>query len=69
MAFYQCEFNYDNHSTWIDFQTDNKEQFINRTIWSVNNLLNKIKNNENFSILTYISKFDFTITLKKIFDD
>ena len=69
LAFYQCEFNYDNDSRWIDFQTDNKEQFINRSIWNVDYLLNKIKDNENFSILTYIGKFDFTITLKKIFDD
>lgn len=68
LAFYQCEFNYDNYLIWDDFKTGNKELFINRNICHVSfkedDLLNTIKNNEKFN-LSYHSNLDFNITLKK----
>jgi hypothetical protein len=73
MAFYQCEFNYDNYLIWGDFKTDNKELFINRNICRVycedDDLLAKIKKSDNFFKFVYLKKLDFNITLKKIFDN
>ena len=73
MAFYQCEFNYDNYLIWGDFKTDNKELFINRNICRVNyeddDLLNKINKSDIFFAFVYLKELDFNITLKKIFDN
>ena len=73
MAFYQCQFNYDNYLIWGDFKTDNKELFINRNICRVycedDDLLAKIKKSFNFFTPVYLKELDFNITLKKIFDN
>ena len=73
IAFYQCEFNYDNYIIWEDFKTDNKVLFINRHICRIfsedDDLLDKIKRSGDFFAPIYLKTLDFNISLKKIFDN
>ena len=69
VAFYQCEFNYDDGIIWPCYKTDNKELFINRKIYDIDykkdDLLNEIEKRKDFDICI----FKIKITLLDIYDD
>ena len=74
IIFYQCEINYDNHTLWMDWETDNKEEYIKKSIVKVDVLLEQIKDRKNMSLdfvpVIYFQKnFNFILTLKEIFDN